>query len=62
MSQSNAKSWLKSRTIIFNTLTALVTLGTDLAGVLPDHWSAKILAVVAFGNIVLRFVTTLPVE
>jgi len=58
----DTKHWMQSKTIIFNVLTAVVTLGTDLAGVLPPNWAAKILAAVALANIALRFITTMAIK
>lgn len=45
------KPFWKSKTILFNVFTGLVTL----AGVLPPHWAALALAV---GNLGLRYMTT----
>lgn len=56
------KPFWKSKTIIINVLTAVATIGAQLADVLPPEWSAKILSALAVVNIVLRVITSEPIK
>lgn len=52
------KKWYKSKTIIFNTVAAIVLIGTELSGMnLPPKTLEIIGTVVAIGNVILRFNT-----
>ena len=57
----NPKPWWQSKTIWINGLTAVLTIGAQLADVLPPAWSAKILSGLAVVNVILRAITTQPV-
>jgi len=57
----NGKKWWSSRTIWVNVLTAVGTVGAQLADVLPAEWGAKLLAGLAIVNVVLRAITTKPI-
>lgn len=57
------KSWIKSKTIIFNGLAMLVLAATIVADVdISKKTTAIAAAVVGIGNILLRFKTTVPIQ
>ncbi len=57
------KSWIKSKTIIFNGLAMLVLAATIVADVeISEKTTAIAAAVVGIGNILLRFKTTQPIQ
>ncbi len=58
---SAAKPWYMSKTIWVNVLASAATFCADLAGALPPEMAPKILMGVAVINVVLRFVTSLPI-
>ncbi len=60
------KSWIKSKTIVFNVLTLVASLLTIVSGseVFAEHpqITAAIVPALAAINVALRFVTHLPVH
>ena len=58
----NSKPWWQSKTIWVNVLTAVGTIGAQLADALPPEWATKILSALAVVNLVLRVITTEPIR
>jgi hypothetical protein len=57
------KSWIKSKTIIFNGLGLLVLAAKIVADVdISEKTTAIAVAVFGIGNILLRFKTTEPIQ
>lgn len=55
------KKWLKSKTLIFNTIALIVAIAMILLEMdLPKKTLEVLGAIVAIGNIVLRFLTKIP--
>lgn len=58
----SAKSIFASKTFWFNFLTGVASVGGELVGVLPPQISVYTLPVMAIVNIILRGLTSKPVE
>ncbi len=57
------KGWLKSKTVIFNGLAALVLLAEQFMEIIPEGTNMEMMvAVIAAVNVVLRFATSQGVE
>ena len=53
----------KSKTLIFNTAALLVGVSTQVAGLpISEEYTKIALAIIAIGNIILRFKTTEPIK
>ena len=52
----------KSKTMWVNLLAGIITVGTSLAGVLPDEYGKYVVMVVVAANLVLRFLTDSPIS
>lgn len=62
----NGKEWWKSKTVWFNVLMTMCTFietnSAALRGMMGDKAMAYLLLIATFGNVALRFYTSLPIH